>query len=329
MNFTPFRARQPVREPWSHERLVRERALALCSALDLTTQRNYGSACNSYLAFVRMHDLPVDPTPDTLSFYIVYMCRHIKPTSVSTYLSGLVNQLEPFFPNVKEARFGRLVRRTLKGCQKLYSDPVTRKRALTRDEVDLVIRHYNSSTSHNDKLFLSMFLTAFFALLRLGELTFPDDQIIRDWRKIARRSTVKLHHGCYEFTLPSHKADRTFAGSQILVCGDKFNCPSLHHFNRYLASRDLLFPLTSPLWLTEAGVVPNRTFFISRLRLFFLNDVAGQSLRAGGATMLAELGLGPHIIQAAGRWSSEAFRIYVRKNPFLLQGLIFGKPRSN
>ena len=47
-------------------------------------------------------------------------------------------------------------------------------------------------------------------------------------------------------------------------------------------------------------------------------DIAGQSLRAGGATMLAEMGFAPHIIQAAGRWSSEAFQIYVRKNPFLL-----------
>jgi hypothetical protein len=57
--------------------------------------------------------------------------------------------------------------------------------------------------------------------------------------------------------------------------------------------------------------------------LFFKNDVAGQSLRAGGATMLAEKGVAPFLIQAAGRWSSEAFRIYVRKNPFLLHSLLF------
>ena len=40
--------------------------------------------------------------------------------------------------------------------------------------------------------------------------------------------------------------------------------------------------------------------------------------------MLADLGVSPHIIQATGCWSSEAFRIYVRKNPFLLHNLIFG-----
>jgi hypothetical protein len=61
-----------------------------------------------------------------------------------------------------------------------------------------------------------MFLTAFFALLRVGELIFPDDQKIRDWQKIARRSTVVLHNDRYEFTLPSHKADQTFEGSTIM-----------------------------------------------------------------------------------------------------------------
>jgi hypothetical protein len=131
MNLYLHPARQPLRQPWSYERLVRERALALCNALDLSTQRNYGSACNSYLAFVRSHELPVDPTPDTLSFFAVYMCRHIRPSSVSTYMSGLVSQLEPFYPNVKENRHSRLVKRTLQGCRKLYGKAVQRKRALT------------------------------------------------------------------------------------------------------------------------------------------------------------------------------------------------------
>jgi hypothetical protein len=195
--------------------------------------------------------------------------------------------------------------------------------------VDQVLHHFADSIHHDDKLFLSMFLMAFFALLRIGELVFPDNRTIRDWRKISRRSTVEMHADRYEFILPSHKADRTFEGSRILVSGEKFSCPTLLHFQRYLDSRDAKFPLASPLWLTSAGTVPTRTFFISRLRSFFPAAVAGQSLRAGGATMLAEMGASPLIIQAAGRWSSEAFRIYVRKNPFLLHSLLFSPAASS
>jgi hypothetical protein len=155
--------------------------------------------------------------------------------------------------------------------------------------------------------------------MRLGDLIFPDDHSIVDWRKIIRRSSVIIHSDHYGFTLPAHKADRQFEGSSILVCGEQFSCPTLHHFLKYLHSRDTL---ASPLWLMSNGSVPSRSFFISRLRTLFTVDIAGQSLRAGGATMLAGMGFA-HIIQAAGRWSSEAFRIYVRKNPFLLQALLF------
>jgi len=331
MNFSPFPARQPLRLPWPLEKLVRERAIAITHALDLSTQRNYGSACNSYLAFVRNHGFPVEPTPDTLSFFVVYMCHQISPRSVSTYLSGLVSQLQPFFPDVKAARHSRIVRQTLQGCHKMLAQPTKCKRVLTTSDVQLVLRHYESSSQHDDLLFLTLFLTGFFALMRLGELVFSDDHFVRDWKKITRRSSVHFQNNSYEFILPAHKADRLFDSSKVLVCGDKFSFPTLLHFHRYLSSRgsrDTLFPLASPLWLTSSGSVPTRAFFIRRLKQFFPSDIAGQSLRAGGATMLADLGVSPHIIQAAGHWSSEAFRIYIRKNPFLLHNLIFAQSPS-
>jgi hypothetical protein len=329
MNFSPFPARQPVRQPWPRDRLVRERALALSNAIDYTTQKCYGSACNAYLSFVRDHDLPVEPTSDTLSFFIVFMSHHISPRSVSTYLSGIVSQLEPFFPAVREARHSRLVKRTMQGCLKLKSAPTTRKRALTTSDVSKVVSHYATLLAHDDLLFVSMFMTAFFALMRLGELSFPDNQSVRDWRKVIRRSSVVISDGHYEFILPSHKADRFFEGHRVIVKGEQFSHPTLAHFTRYLESRDRLFPLVSPLWLMSNGAVPHRSFFVSRLRSLFPPDVAGQSLRAGGATLLAEKGVAPHVIQAAGRWSSEAFRIYIRKNPFLLQGLLFATTTPN
>ena len=329
MNLFPTKARQPARQPWSREQLVCARALALSNSIDLSTRKCYGSACNSYLTFVRLHNFPVEPTSETLSFFIVFMSHHISPRSVKTYLSGLVNQLLPFFPNVSEARSSPLVKKTLQGCLKLKSQPTKRKQALSLADISLITSHFANSTDHDTLLFISLLLTAFFALHRLGELTFPNDTTICDWRKVIRRSSVSLHPDRYGFTLPAHKADRQFEGSTIIVWGEQFGCPSLKHFTSYLQSRDAKFPLASPLWLTSTGLVPTCAFFISHLHTFFPPHIAGQSLRAGGATMLAEKGAAPYIIQAAGRWSSEAFRIYVCKNPFLLQALLFANPSSS
>src|SRR5882724_1375647 len=45
-----------------------------------------------------MHDFPINPSTNTLSFYIVFMAHHIKLTSISQYLSGITSLLEHHFP---------------------------------------------------------------------------------------------------------------------------------------------------------------------------------------------------------------------------------------
>jgi hypothetical protein len=316
-------ARQPVREVWSTSRLVHERAIALGNDMDKSSLRNYGSALNSYITFVKSHDLPIDPTPDTLSFYTVYMCHYINPRSVNTYLSGISQQLEAYFPSVQDARNSNLVRRTLRGCMRIHGSPTVRKKALTVDDLRLVTNHFRQSLSHDNLLFVAMLLSGFFGLLRLGELTFPDDSSLRNWKKITRRKTVLITDSQYEFFVPGHKADRFFEGNRIVILAERFGHHPLHHFQRYLDSRDRIHPIASPLWLTEAGLVPTRSFFISRLNSFFDKTISGQSMRAGGATALAEHGVPPSLIQACGRWASDAFLIYIRKNPTLLQAFLF------
>ena len=300
-----------------------ERAIALGHAIDNTTWKNYSSALNSYLDFVKNHHIPVDPTPDTLSFYTVYLSHYIKPASVDTYLSGICQQLEPLFPNVRTNRKTPLVRRTLDGCKRMRAIPTNRKRALTIDDLKVILQYYASSNDHDDFLFTCMVLVGFFALMRLGELAYPDNKNIQNPTKVSKRTSVQIQPNFFQFFLPSHKADRFFQGNIIML--PKMTPTGIdlfHHFAQYLNSRDSAFPYSSPLWLRRDGSIPTRSFVIRRLHLCFTNDVGGQSLRAGGATALAENGTAPSLIQASGRWSSEAFRIYVRKNPVMIQALL-------
>jgi hypothetical protein len=320
-----LKSKQPPRLAWTRDRLLRERALALGQAIDTSTWKNYGSALNSYLTFVRIHDFPVEPTADTLSFFTVFMCYHIKPDSVDSYLSGICQQLEPYFPSIRDIRKSMLCKRTLTGCKRLRGVPTKRKRALTMDDLLRVVNHYSSSQSHNDLLFVSQLLTGFFALMRLGELTVSDDKSLIDHRKITSRTSVSVSDNDYRFFLPSHKADRTFEGNTVIIQRHHVSIDPLAIFKRYLSSCDRLFPFSTDLWLCANGSRPSRSFFIRRMRIFFTTDVAGQSMCAGGATSLAENGVPPNLIQAIGRWASSAFQIYIRKNPVLLQALLFGR----
>ena len=109
--------RQHKCEPWSMEHLLHERVLALSEAIDLSTQKTYSSHLNSYLNFVLLHNLPVEPTDHILSLYTVYTTHYIKTDSVDSYLSEILHQLEPYFLDVRKACTSMLVKRTLHGCK--------------------------------------------------------------------------------------------------------------------------------------------------------------------------------------------------------------------
>ena len=192
------------------------------------------------------------------------MAHHIKPKSVSSYLSGICNQLEPFFPDVRSHRRHWLVTKTLIGCRKMLPSTTTRKRPISRTELTNVAQQYATSTSLDNTLFLAILLTRFHGLLRLGELTWPDNSNHRDYRKVVMRNTVRIHPKSFEFTLPGHKADRLFEGSRVLIQSTELGDDTLRPFTRFLAMRDRLFPLRPELWLTESGFIPTRTWFLRR-----------------------------------------------------------------
>lgn len=96
-------------------------------------------------------------------------------------------------------------------------------------------------------------------------------------------------------------------------------------FTAYLTSRDRLYRFQPALWINANQQVPTRHWFISRLRIVLPNTYAGHSLRAGGATYFAARGWSDDRIQALGRWSTDAYRIYIRENPVVLQALLHGR----
>jgi hypothetical protein len=320
------RDRQPPRLAWSREKLLRERTVALGHAIELSTFQTYNSHLQSYLTFCKIHSFPIDPTPDTLSFFVVFMSHHIKPASVAAYISGICNTLEPHFPHVRSARNSPLVSRSLAGMRKLRGSPVSlQKRALTPDDLSALLAAF-VAPSHDNFLFLSMLFTGFSALLRLGEMTISNSPAKCSSKKITARHTLSLSPTQFSFQLPFHKADRFYQGSKIIVLA-KPDTPldPLPFMHRYVSSRDSLFPFHPELWLTSLGVSPTSGWFTSRLTSTLGPDVGGHSIRSGAATSLALAGVPDNVIQGMGRWSSEAFKVYIRKHPVVLQALIHGR----
>ena len=273
------------------DRLINERSISLGYSLDSSSFGAYTSALNSYLTFCNLHHLPVDPTPDTLSFYVVFLSSHINPKSVNSYLSGICRQLKPFYPEIRQHRKSLLVSCTMAGCLRRFGTPTKHKSPFSHADLQQVLDSLPPTPSHDDLLFCALLLTGFHALMRLSELVFPDKRALRNYRKISLRHTVSVLPHQYSFFLPSHKGDHTFEGNSIVVQKVVTPTDPYNPFLAYLASHDSSFPLHPELWLTSHGAVPTRHWFLSRLRVLFPSDYAGHSIRSGGATSLAEAGV--------------------------------------
>ena len=113
-----------------------------------------------------------------------------------------------------------------------------------------------------------------------------------------------------------HKADRYWRGSDVVISAAlspaAFNCVDL--LSLYLARRDALHGPSGALFLREDGRPVTRGWFLPRLETF-APEITGHGLRAGGATFLAGLGVDAATIKRLGRWSSDAWEIYIRDHP--------------
>jgi hypothetical protein len=253
------------------------------------------------------------------------MSKHINPRSLPGYLSGIISRLEPLFPEVRENAQKPIVRRTLQGCKRLNPKAIKRKRPLDYGDLRKLLGNISPDSPYDDLLFVTLVLTGFYALMRLGELVMPDQLAKRSFRKIICRSSLKMDNTHYQFLLPAHKADRFFEGNTILIQSTTSAPDAVPIMQRYVQERDIRFPHHPQLFLRSDGTVPARAFFMQRIKEALAGDVGGHSMRSGGATALAIAGIPDNRIQAMGRWSSDAYQQYIRKHPALLQALATGR----
>ena len=194
---------------------------------------------------------------------------------------------------------------------------------MARSEFVKVSQEFNLLSSYDNSLFFTLLLTSFHGLMQLGEITWPDKTNLQDYRKVIMRNFVHIDPKSFQFVLPGHKADHFFEGSLIIIQSTDLADDPYRPFVSYLSQRDHRFPLHPQLWLKENGMVPTWPWFLQHLHKRFVGNVSRHSLRAGGATALAETGIPPHMIQTIGRWSSDAFQIYICRHPVLLAALIY------
>ena len=125
---------------------------------------------------------------------------------------------------------------------------------------------------------------------------------------------MKWRSMCLQLTIKASKTDPFRKGCCLYI---GLGCPPLcvsSAIMNYLPRRG---QSPSPLFLLSNGQLLSQTLLTHWLKDFFAaagiqGSFSSHSFRIGAATVAARMGVPDHLIQAVGRWNSDAYKLYIR-----------------
>jgi len=194
--------------------------------------------------------------------------------------------------------------------------PVKWKSPLRLCHLETFLKVAQNSRSYNDLLFITILSCCFYACHWSGELIQKNSAKLPDWHKIIKWGSLTFEQGQAQYYLPYHKVDPFYCGTDILFTSQEITDPvSLLCEYTFLCDRH--HGACAALFIQEDGHYPSQSWFDAKFFLILGHNYGGHSPCAGGATFFASLGLSKDVIQAIGRWSSRAWKIYIRDNPLV------------
>jgi hypothetical protein len=295
--------------------LVRLRSACLARAWEASTLACYRSGAMAYERFCAQFSLPVWPVClSSLEFFIAWMASRFAWATITGYVTAVrhfaLAKGQSDFDSVRQTW---TVRSLLCGARKMAQTRTGGPmRALPIDATFLVAaRTRISSAVYEEALVWAVFTVGIAGLFRLGELTQADPG-----KQIARNSLLFTNGVCTIF-LPYSKTDRFYRGDTVVLQAWRGRLALAHPgpaLVAYLRLRDAQFH-DGPLFVRPDGSPPTRDWVVAALRRVVGSFVGGHSLRATGATWLAQSGASELDIMRAGRWSSDAYQRYLRDHP--------------
>ena len=285
-----------------------------------STKKTYASAQSQFLIFCYSNNLlnptgfPCPASELTLLRFLAHLSNR-QASTIRVYLAAVralhvtLGFQDPFTNCLRVPLAVRGLQRSQPPLADRNKLPIT---ALTLQTLKLHL----DCASFNDAMIWAACCTAFYGFLRAAEFTVPPSGFDPDRHLTV--SSVAVDQRPFPATafisLKYSKTDQFGKGcTVVLACSDSPLCP-VSALMAYLHMRG---PGPGPLFRFADLTPLTRANLFSRLR--GLLQAAGwegnyttHSFRVGAATTAASLGFPDHLIKALGRWSSDAYRLYIK-----------------
>ena len=292
----------------------------LKNSLANNTQKTYSSAQKRFLKFCEEHDFlhpngsAVPASELTILRFIGSLSGFCQASTIRVYLSAvrslhIQNGLED--PLVGCLRIPLVLRglRRLKSSNRPQKIPIT-------PLVLCSIKSQLNLDNYDDSMFWAACCMAFFGFLRAAELTVSSEAVKLD-RYLSIKDLSIDKHPYPETTvlkLRYSKTDQFGKGCVIPLARSGSQICPVDALMSYLWLRG---SNNGPLFLFEDRKPLSKDRLNNRLQKElkvsgFEGHFTLHSFRVGAATTAAALGFPDHLIQAMGRWSSDAYKIYIK-----------------
>ena len=258
--------------------------------------------------------LPI--SPHVLALFVAYMYdRHYAPSTVSTYVSalGYCHKLSGF-PDPTKAFF---IVQMLKGYGKLGSRLDSRL-PITLPILHRILQSFDKicCTPYDSHLFQAMCSLAFFACMRVGELTLTTTKESGSFVRLHQLTQLTdVNQGviALKFTFLDFKHNYNQRPFSVVVNRRKKFCP-VQIILDYLSLRG---SRPGPLFRLADGSPVSRDIYYQAFHATKYcgldpSRYKGHSFRIGAASYAADAGMSDAQIKALGCWKSNAFQKYIR-----------------
>ena len=250
-------------------------------------------------------------TPPVVSFVAHLFQLGYAPSSITTTLSAIsyIHKIH----EVADPTAAFVIKKLLQGAAKLRPS-IDSRAPITQSILYLLVRSAPNVTDcyYHNILISAMFLFAFHAFLRIGEIVVTSANQQNTVLQV-HQVTINLTECVVVFYTYKHYQGPPV--SLVISANESSEFCPVRYMRLYLSLRG---SAPGPLFILPGGSPVTRSFFSEHLNKSLnwaglsTTIYKGHSFRIGRATSAAMMGVSDEDIQRMGRWKSQAFKKYIR-----------------
>jgi len=290
----------------------------ISASLNAASRKLYSKHWSAYSDFAKTHETEASPlvSAESVCLFVAHLHnKNLASATIRSYLAAIsyAHKLN----SLVDPTTAFIVKKCMEGSKRLSMKKTMVRLPISFDILKRLVETTERAfkSTYDILLYKAMFLLAYHACLRAGELSYSTDGS----HTLSLEQIRETSKG-YNITFNSFKHSRNPVKCSLRFGKVPDYCPVLA-LNNYLLVRG---QSTGFLFLSSSHVVITRKMFCSALKLclgkagYDSSRYNTHSFRIGRTSDLAFSGASAETIKATGRWSSDAYKKYIKSDIFFL-----------